>query len=126
MTLRIDIDGSVTAVEGTAADAAREEFNDLTTVVVCGAPMLPHGTWVLHLDDFGAQDLPVNPKAWALYGRSPIFGPVYFSADGGGHIPPSLVKMLTSPIEEWVPEPALSAVLGEVERPPMLSPRPGS
>lgn len=42
---------------------------------------------VLHVDDWGAtKRLPVNRRAWALYGGSPIHGVAVLSADDGGAI----------------------------------------
>lgn len=49
--------------------------------------------YVMHLDDWGAtKELPINRRAWALYGGSPLHGLVVLSADDRG------------PIDDWVIE----------------------
>lgn len=127
-TLRIDPDGSVTASDLAPLAAATAERDHLT-VVVCAAPFLPNDTiWVGVLDDFGAADLPLNRKGWALYGRSPLYGPVFFGADDDRNIPVDVAAMLRRDLEDWpIPELAAAVVLGpEPPRPDMLAERPTS
>lgn len=128
MTIRIDPDGTVTHIDGDVLTAARAEFAQ-TTVVTCQAPILPGGIWVGVIDDFGAQDQPYNPKAWALYGRSPIFGAMFFGADGqadgSGFVPEFLAEIISLPLDEWnLPEQVLTVLTTEPERPDMLGRRP--
>lgn len=123
---RIDVDGTVTARWTNALDAARAELTS-TTVVSLSAPILPSShVWVGVLDDFGAADQPLNRKAWALYGRSPIYGPMYVAADGGSELPAEVVAIISTPIEEWpIDDYPKSVVLGdEPPRPEMMMPRP--
>lgn len=122
MTVRIDPDGSVTEVPGKALDCGHDAFGHCT-VVHCTCPLLPeHRLWVGIVDDFGAQDQPLNRKAWALYGRSPIYGTMFLGRDDGGSITPALIAVLAEPLEHWpVPDTALAILNGpEPDRPAML------
>ena len=53
----------------------------------------------LRIDDWGqTKALPLNRKAWALYGRSPIHGPAVFHRDEGeGPLDPRVVELVTDP-----------------------------
>jgi hypothetical protein len=132
LSLRIDPDGTITPQTETALDAARALFKH-TTVVTCVAPIFPAGVFVGVIDDFGAQDQPLNMKAWACYGRSPIFGAMFLGLDGGGSEPqspmdPLVAGVISQPIEVWVPEHVVKLMKKEpnpeANRPEMLSPRP--
>lgn len=120
--IRIDPDGAVAVVEGNALDVARAEFTHCT-VVACSAPFLPpDSTWVLCVDDFGAEDQPLNRRAWGCYGRSPIFGVAFLGRDGGGTIPAGLAHVIGKDIREWPIDAAVAEFLmtNEPERPGML------
>ena len=125
-TVRIDPDGKITELAEDGHEAASIAFGSSVTVVTCAAPMLPPGVFVGWIDDFGAQDLPLNMKAWALYGRSSIFGPMILGMDSGGPVPAHVIDMLNEPIEAWVPAETV-AYMREHEhdpRPRMMAPRP--
>jgi len=52
---------------------------------------------VMHIDDYGAtKPLPINRRAWALYGGSPIHGLAVLSADDGGPIDDEVIEMVSS------------------------------
>lgn len=89
LCLRIDPDGTV--IEYTDPDLlglAHAEFEE-TDVVVLRSPwyderVLPDGAPPLVgvIYDWGRDlGLPLNVKAWALYGRSPICGPMWIALD---------------------------------------------
>lgn len=91
-TIRIDPDGTVTCYDTPLLATARTAFDGATSTFTC-QPITdgPEGVFpnfavplvgVCH--DFAYEVTPVcNPKAWALYGRSPIAGPAFFAHDGG-------------------------------------------
>lgn len=66
--------------------------------------------WVGVIDDWGmTKRRPINWKAWALYGRSPIYGPMVVKPDSPAEtIPDDFVKRIAAPIEEWVDEAVLT------------------
>lgn len=128
MTVRVDPDGTVTVVEGSALVAAQATWSHLS-VVTLGAPFLPDDrTWVGTIDDFGAADSEINRKAWGLYGRSPIYGPMFVSEDGGGDLPSEIVEMISRPIVSWPIERRVADLLCDFtpDRPEMLHDRPES
>lgn len=103
-------DGSVSSDPDVVA-ALRTELDQAgTDVVVLASPiMAAHHSldipWVGIIDDWGAtKELPINRKAWALYGRSPIHGPMIVKNDLSMPIDPDFIAMIASPIEEWVDE----------------------
>lgn len=95
--LRVDPDGSVLRYdEPCSDDMARVEFDGLTTVVRLRAPFLDsvHVGW---LHDFGAVNgMPLNRKAWGLYGGSPCYGPMFVQRDDRGPLDPDLCLMVES------------------------------
>lgn len=101
--LRIDPDGTVTTHED--ADPLKlgaKAFDGQTDVVTCRNPFVSEvSVGVVH--DWGAVGgMPLNEKAWALYGRSPIFGPMFYSLDSPyAPLPDDLVAMLLSD-EDWI------------------------
>ena len=131
-SIRIDPDGTVTPHDKPALDASHEMF-DATSVVTCRAPVLaPYmdGDFVIFvgvIDDFGAQDQPLNEKAWACYGRSPIYGTMFLGIDGGSSVGlTELTATLTRSIEDWVDAAVLAIMRQPQERPEMMTPRPPS
>lgn len=124
MSLRIDPDGTVTHLDAPALEAAHAVF-DHSTVVLLHAPFLT-GFHVGIVDDFGAADLPINRKAWALYGGSPIYGPMFVGSDATGHVDPTLAELIERGIDKWGLEPHTIRYLQTVtpERPPMVAERP--
>lgn len=103
--LSIDPDGTVTALNGDPMVMARAEFNDLTTVVTLHHPLTGFGEGricVGWIHDFGAViPLPVNRKAWILYGGSPIYGTMFVAADDRGPLDEEFVRVLLSD-EDWI------------------------
>lgn len=85
--IRIDPDGTVTRLDTTDVLLEGRELFSLPTTFTCqpideqaaveaGYPCF-HVPLVGVCHDFAYTETPVvNPKAWALYGRSPIAGPV--------------------------------------------------
>lgn len=128
MTLRIDPDGTITELPEGPLDAARAEFQ-WTSVVTCRTPFLdPDMVFVGVIDDFGAADRPINRKAWGLYGRSAIYGPMFFGRDITGHVPPEVIAIVTHEIADWpIPDQAKATLMhSEPDRPDMLHERPES
>lgn len=107
--VRIDPTGDVTPVEGrdvlASAQAGLVDLGlggytgpspwgdwinyDRPTIDVCStrwhdfAPLPVTGTTVFVVHEWGRlMGLPVNVKAWSMYGRSPLCGPVWVAADG--------------------------------------------
>jgi hypothetical protein len=102
--IRIEPTGEIIHVDGGAIGLADIAFDGDVDVVTCTSPLLPPGVYVGAIDDWGlAKNLPVNMKAWALYNRSPIFGPMYFADDNGADLPDDVLAMLAEPIESWMP-----------------------
>lgn len=106
--IRIDPDGTITDIEGDDLFAVAQPMFDSIDVVTCRAPFFD-GFLVGAIDDWGrSMGLPLNRKAWACYGRSPIFGPMFIAhdQDDNGHRPPldpALVALLQLPVESIVP-----------------------
>jgi hypothetical protein len=134
--IRIDTAGEVTRLEGgDLLRLAHEEF-EATDVVACHiAPILEDympPMFVMVIDDFGAEDMPINYKAWALYGRSPIYGNAYFAYDASSDadatqrpdLPDVLVETVTQNLDLWVDEPVIAGMKIARDRPEMLTPRP--
>lgn len=96
--VRIDPDGTVTLQPGTNALAmARGHFSDLTSVVTLVHPLMG-SILVGYIDDYGLRNQrPLNEKAWALYGRSPIVGPMYVRTDDGSPLPDDFIEKISSP-----------------------------
>lgn len=127
LTLRIDPDGSTAVVDKPLMTAATDEHRH-TSVVVCAGPVVDgRPLHVMFIDDFGAEDQPINRKAWALYGRSPIYGVALLGLDGdAGELADDLVELLAKPLDEWpmIPPQALAALTGdEPPRPEMVARR---
>lgn len=130
--IRIDTEGDVTLIEGSDLLArAGEEFSALTVVSCHIAPILQDympPVFVLALDDFGAEDMPINYKAWALYGRSPIYGTAFFAYDGDAEaprpdLPEVLVQTITRALDTWVDEGVINYMNIPRDRPEMLTTR---
>lgn len=112
----IEPDGEVLAIESPdVASVALDRFSpDGSTVLTLIGPHALHLTdepdalFVGWVAEWGRVNrLPLNIDAWALYGRSPICGPMLVALDGvpGGQrdpLPPSFVDALMSS-REWVP-----------------------
>ena len=95
------------------------------TVVTLKTPLLTNEpVHVGVLDDFGGQDLPLNSRAWALYGRGPIHGTMIVGRDDGRHVSDGLYEIISEPIEKWVPAEVRQFMDDTYRRPEMLSQRP--
>lgn len=105
----IDPDGTVLELGGQDfLGLARAEFNDQVDVFSCrpitdGPPTFPNFDRVLvgACDEWGRtrDGATCNPKAWALYGRSPLAGRILFahdSDDAGGRLalPVDFIRLL--------------------------------
>lgn len=54
--------------------------------------------YVMYIDDWGmTKELPINRRAWALYGASPIYGLAVLCADDQGLIEDELVELVSEP-----------------------------
>lgn len=83
--VRIDPDGTVDLVDGgDLLSVGRTAFDGRTDVITLRSPEVDAswGVMVGVVHDTGLLDgLPLNRKAWALYGRSPIYGPMFVAFD---------------------------------------------
>lgn len=126
--IRIEPDGTVYDLLSLPLEAGRSQFRH-TTVVACHCPMLPviagDVPWVMVVDDFGAQDAPLNRKAWTLYGRSPIYGTAFLGRDDDGPVNTGLFNVVKRDIDQWpIGAYAIEHFTGEEpERPRMLATR---
>jgi hypothetical protein len=119
----IQPDGTV-ETDITAVAAFRKVMLNEGTVVTLGTPMFdtfraPNDPWVGWVFDWGIKmGLPVNAKAWALYARSPIYGPMLIGSDLGSPFDDRFLEIISEPIEEWLPVDVIEymdRVLAEVE-----------
>lgn len=101
-------DGTVIATESLAeAERSRLEMVGSSVVMLrsplarhFGGDPVPYVGWV---DEYGeVKQLPVNRKAWALYGRSPIYGTMVVRNDLHTNLQPGFINTITKPIEDWV------------------------
>lgn len=82
--------------------AKRELSTEMLTVVTARAIQEHRGLHVMYIDDWGAvqlgdrMPLPINRRAWALYGGSPIHGLAVLTRDDRSDIDPSISVMLNS------------------------------
>lgn len=107
--LRIDPDGTVTPVEQIdVLAAARAELRECD-VNTLRSPFTNDDTYIgIGADWARVEGEPLNVKAWALYGRSPICGPMYVALDSNEDgpalrdpLPEPFVSMLTSD-DDWI------------------------
>lgn len=108
--LRIEADGTVTPLPGVLQSYLDGDvFDGCADIVTLGSPELqPYGeTFVGAVDDFGFDKrLGVNVKAWALYGRSPIYGTMFVAVDSTDYetsppLPYGIVELLLSDVD-WI------------------------
>lgn len=101
----IDQDGSVLIVETerSLAEVAHEALGGMCSVVKLLNPICGPGMTVGYVDDFGYSNpsYEINRKAWALYGRSPVVGPMVVGADDGRDLDPGFVTALLAG-DEWM------------------------
>lgn len=94
----------------------KHDARDLATMFVADALSVVTAHWpglgevgVMFIDDWGAtKQLPVNRKAWYLYGASPIHGDVLFTLDSRAPIDPAVIEWIEHP--DFVPPDALAAM----------------
>jgi hypothetical protein len=100
----IETDGTV-VTDQAVVEAARIAIEaGGADVVALDSPLTPRepALFVGWIDDWGVtKGRPVNMKAWALYGRSPIHGPMVVANDLGFPVG-ELAAKVSRPIEEWV------------------------
>lgn len=105
--VRIDPDGSVHDIDGENLIAAARAAFETIDIVTCRAPFYD-GFLVGAIDDWGrTKGMPLNRKAWAAYGRSPIYGPMFLAHDQDEaghrvHLDDALVALLHQPLDEIV------------------------
>lgn len=99
--IRLDtLPGEVTEylTEFRAGEFATTEFGGLTSVVTLRTPLIapfhPYLIGIIH--DFGMAKFKINHAAWALYGRSPLYGPVFVATDDGSPLDSQFVAMVCS------------------------------
>lgn len=131
--IRVDPDGTVTECEGrnvldvAAAGLAEiggysgpSMFGDVsypkaTVDVVAAFPHefapFPHPrrALVIVVHEWGVLlRLPINVKAWSLYGRSPVCGPAFLAYDVGQYpLPAKWIETMRGPAD-WVPDSVLA------------------
>jgi hypothetical protein len=94
-SLAIPAEGRAHVLDMPAATAAAELIDGPLTVATCHHPQLDR-THVLFLGDFSAVDgSPLNRRAWALYGGSPLHGMVVLGADDREPLDPDVIAMVT-------------------------------
>lgn len=92
LVIRIDPDGTVTECAGPALlGLARAELGEVDVFSIRAhqfAPFPGGADLVACVEQWGATTrnatggpLPINVKVWALYGRSPVFGPAFLAHD---------------------------------------------
>lgn len=112
--IRIDPDGTLARLDDKyVLDAAVKVYTD-RDVVVLNHPMLGrHGEYVGVVSDWGRVDqLPINWKAWALYGRSVICGPMFIGRDDREPIDDELIEWIDNETFDEM-RPAMAAWLEE-------------
>lgn len=70
-----------------------------TSVLTANHPTLDTHAFVLVYDDIGLlreARQPLNRKAWALYGRSPVYGPVLFYRDDRADLETHVIEWVCS------------------------------
>jgi hypothetical protein len=108
--IRIDPDGTITRCQGEAFDEAHNHFTGLCEVVTLaqeieGRHIKFDEILVGWIDDLGRyKPLPLNKKAWALYGRSPIVGTMFVADDYGSDLRDLLIERLRAPFEDLTTE----------------------
>lgn len=114
--IRIDPSGTVTRMDGDLhvnllALAERELGATIDVVTVRPHDWAPFpdddAPLVAVVDEWGrSKGLPVNVKAWALYGRSPLVGPVFLAfdsaSDGRWPLPDEWITAMERPWQDWV------------------------
>ena len=104
----LDVDGTVTPLsESDPHKAARQHVPEGVTVYSCHSPIgapeqFPSfdGPLIGMTGEWAHTDTPtVNIKAWALYGRSPICGPVILAFDDRRPFTSEWLEKLSGPIE---------------------------
>jgi hypothetical protein len=103
----IDTDGRVVTELAARPERTAAAFigTEHLSVVTCHHPALA-GTHVLYVDDFGLTlGRPLNRKAWALYGGSPIYGPAVLLRDDHDDLDPDILEALAAEF----PDPEISA-----------------
>lgn len=101
LVLKIAADGTVSESPFTQAHEAAHAELEHTPVVTLHHPMFVSLT-IGYVDDWGATNgSPLNEKAWALYGGSPIYGPMWVADDNLGDLDPEVVALLLGDTD-WV------------------------
>lgn len=109
LTLVIHPTGPVETHDTPPGALAEQVIAGPPTVITCHHPALTGRTHVLFLGDFSALDgSPLNRRAWALYGGSPVHGTVVLAADDRQPLDPDVVALVTS---DGFPDPDLCAVM---------------
>lgn len=112
--LLISPDDTIDADAVVVAEFQKAIYHEGSTVVTLRSPVVapwddPNDPLVGWIYDWGkVMGLPVNLKAWALYGRSPIYGPMLVASDHRRPLDPEFIAMLGRPIEGWVPAEAFA------------------
>lgn len=96
-SLLIPTAGKVADSPAEPGTLARAALNTDQLDVVMARALGRDRVYVLHIDDWGkTKGLPINRRAWALYGGSPIYGTAVLSADDGGPIDEALIELISS------------------------------
>lgn len=106
----IRMDDSITDLTG-VAERALAATVDVVTLHLNAVTPFPGGGdpyLVGVVDGWGrSKGMPVNLKAWALYGRSPLCGPCFVAYDTDGPSRPALpdewITAIEQPFDSWMP-----------------------
>lgn len=109
--LVIPTDGPCFDSDSDPATIAKELLATSSLDVVMARALGRDPLHVLHIDDWGkTKELPLNRKAWALYGGSPIYGLAVLSADSGGPLDQHVVTLVS---DDEFPDPATRAAMDQ-------------
>ena len=102
--LSIPPEGLIVVSDHDPANFARVVVNTESLDVVVARALGRDRVHVMWVDDWGlTKDLPINRRAWALYGGSPIYGTAVLAADDQLPLDDWVVAMVADP--EFPPPP---------------------
>jgi len=116
--IRIEPNGEVIRMDESVRDLldvagrALDATLDVVTMHSNGVTPFPAGGddyLVGCVDEWGrSKGLPLNLKAWALYGRGPLVGPCFVAYDNDGahgrpELPDAFIESVSYPVEDWLP-----------------------
>lgn len=95
-SLIIPVEGDCTTTIDEPNTAARVLLGTEMLQVVSARALGRERIYVLYIDDWGkTNERPINRRAWALYGGSPIYGLAVLAADDQAPIDPAIIELVT-------------------------------